>query len=71
MLVSEGKPMESVTATLSNAIESKLKVWLEELLPERDAADGGAQPLDLDELQLSLRASNERDPQKQRRSRAA
>jgi hypothetical protein len=63
--------MEGVSATLSNAIEGKLKVWLEELLPERDAADGGAQPLDLEQLQLSLRASNERAPQKQRRSRAA
>jgi hypothetical protein len=70
MLSREGKPMMSVTATRTTEIDDKLKTWIEELLPERGVADG-AQPLDLDELEIALGASNDRGARKQRKRRAA
>jgi len=62
--------MTRVTATLTTEIDDKLKTWIEELLPERHAADG-AEPLDLVELEISLGASNDRGASKQRKRRAA
>ena len=61
--------MTSVTPILPTEIDDKLKSWIEELLPERSAA--GAQPLDLDELRMSLGAANDRGARKERRGRAA
>jgi len=60
-----------VTANPPAKIDSKLKTWIEELLPEQDDAADGAQPLNLDELQNSLRKPNDRDATRPGGSRAA
>ena len=60
-----------MTANLPGKIDGKLKAWIEELLPERQEAEGGAEPLNLEELQHALDASKGRDAMKQQRSRAA
>jgi hypothetical protein len=56
---------------LPGVLIPKLRTWIEELLPEQKAPDRGAQPLNLEELQQSLRVPESPDPLKQRRSRAA
>ena len=56
--------------TLPSDIEPRLKTWIEELLPERHDHDG-AEPLNLEELEHSLRERVSRDGMKQRGRRAA